>query len=37
MRKALWAARLWLFEPLGPHGLKAPLSLDLIFHPKISN
>lgn len=34
---ALWAAKLWTFEPLGPHGLKAPLSLDLIFRPRFSN
>jgi hypothetical protein len=34
---SLWAARLWLFETLGPHGLKAPLSVDLIFRPRFSN
>jgi len=32
---ALWAARLWIFEPLGPHGLHAPLSVDLVFYPRI--
>lgn len=31
---ALWAARLWIFEPLGPHGLHAPLSVDLVFYPR---
>lgn len=35
--EALWAARLWIFEPLGPHGLKAPVSVDLIFRPRFSN
>lgn len=31
--KALKAALEWRFEPLGPHGLRAPLALTLIFHP----
>ena len=31
--KALRAAREWRFEPLGPHGLKAPQSLVLLFYP----
>jgi len=33
--KALKVAMEWRFEPLGPHGLKAPLSLTLIFHPNL--
>ena len=33
----LWAARHWLFERLGKHGLKAPLTVDLIFHPRFAN
>jgi hypothetical protein len=31
--KALRAAREWRFEPLGPHGLKAPQALVLLFYP----
>ena len=31
---ALWAARHWIFEPLEPHGLHAPLSVDLVFYPR---
>jgi hypothetical protein len=31
--KARKAALEWRFEPLGPHGLKAPLPLTLTFHP----
>jgi hypothetical protein len=31
--QALKAAYEWRFEPLGAHGLKAPLSLTLTFHP----
>ncbi|MDR3682257.1 MAG: hypothetical protein P4L11_00905 [Geothrix sp.] len=33
----LWAARHWLFESLGKHGLRAPLQVDLIFHPRFAN
>lgn len=33
--KALKAALEWRFEPLGPHGLQAPLSLTLIFRPTL--
>lgn len=32
---ALWAARLWTFEPLEPHGLHAPVSVDLVFYPRL--
>lgn len=35
--KALKAALEWRFEPLVPHGLRAPLSLTLLFHPLIQN
>lgn len=35
--KAIKAALEWRFEPLGPHGLKAPLSLTLTFHPILQN
>jgi hypothetical protein len=31
--KALKAAYQWRFEPLGPHGLEAPLSLTITFRP----
>jgi hypothetical protein len=31
--KAIQAALEWRFEALGPHGLKAPLSLVLVFRP----
>lgn len=31
---ALWAAKLWIFEPLAHHGLHAPLSVDLVFYPR---
>jgi len=31
------AALEWRFEPLGAHGLKAPLPLTLTFHPIIQN
>jgi hypothetical protein len=33
--KAIKAALEWRWEPLGPHGLKAPLTLTLIFHPSL--
>ena len=33
--EALRAAREWRFEPLGGHGLKAPVSLTLTFHPNL--
>lgn len=33
--EALEAAREWRFEPLGPHGLKAPVPLVLTFHPTL--
>ncbi len=33
--KAIKAALEWRWEPLGPHGLKAPLTLTLIFHPNL--
>jgi hypothetical protein len=33
--EALKAAREWRFEPLRAHGLKAPLSLTLIFYPSL--
>ena len=32
--KAIRTALGWRFEPLDPHGLKAPLSLVLTFHPR---
>ena len=35
--KAIRAALEWRFEPLGAHGLKAPLSLTLTFHPTHQN
>jgi len=31
--KALKAALEWRFEPIEPHGLKAPVPLNLTFHP----
>ncbi len=34
--KALKTASEWRFEPLGPHGLKAPLPLTLTFQPRQS-
>jgi len=34
--KALKTAYEWRFEPLGPHGLKAPLPLTLTFQPRQS-
>jgi TonB family protein len=33
--EALKAAREWRFEPLQAHGLKAPVSLTLIFYPTL--
>jgi hypothetical protein len=33
--KAIKTALEWRWEPLGPHGLKAPLTLTLIFHPSL--
>jgi hypothetical protein len=33
VEEALKAARLWRFEPLGPHGLQAPQSVTLKFYP----
>ena len=35
--KALKAAMEWRFEPLRPHGLEAPLTLTLTFHPMLQN
>lgn len=32
--KAIKAALGWRFEPLGPHGLKAPLTLVITFRPR---
>jgi len=33
----LKTALLWRFEPLGPHGLTAPLALNVVFRPRAGN
>jgi hypothetical protein len=35
--KAIKTALEWRYEPLAPHGLKAPLPVNLIFHPVLQS